>query len=71
MFLPTVVVDIYRRIAGSFHRRYTIPPGMSLALVEIALIVPQLILQVSSGPEKGLIQQLGSYATNQSFNKGM
>jgi hypothetical protein len=41
MFLAAVAVDIYHRIAGSFYRRDTIPPGMSQTLVEIALIFSQ------------------------------
>ena len=71
VLFPSVLVDICHLAVGRFHRRDTIPPRMSPALVIIALIIAEFVLQVSRRPEQRVIQQLSPNAANQSFYKWM
>ena len=58
MFLPSILADINDAPATFLTRSSAIAPRMSAVLVETALIIPELVLQVGRGPEEGLIQQL-------------
>lgn len=44
-----------------------IPTGMTSVVVVLVLISPELVVQVSSGPEEGLIHEFTPDAVNQSF----
>ena len=56
MFLPSIVADIYDSPATFLNGSSAIAPGMSPALVVIGLVISKLVLQVSRGPEEGMIQ---------------
>jgi hypothetical protein len=45
MLLSAVLVDIYDLATGSFYWSTAIPPGMSMVLVVIALIIAELVLK--------------------------
>jgi hypothetical protein len=49
--LPSVVFDIDYVSALGAHGCRVIPPGMGLILIEAALIIVQLALQVSRSPQ--------------------
>jgi hypothetical protein len=42
---------------------------MASVLIVVALVISQLVLQVSRGPEQRVIQQLSPNTTDQSFYK--
>ena len=53
---PLVLTDLNDFTVGLFHRSYAVSPGMSPVLVVIALIIAELVLQVSRSPKEGVIQ---------------
>ena len=56
MSFPPVTADINDVTAVRFNRSVAIPAKMATMLIVVALVVPELVLQVSSGPKEGLIQ---------------
>ena len=55
MFFPAMIVDVNDFASIRRSRGIAIPAGMAPMFVIIDLVVPELVLQVSGSPEKGLI----------------
>ena len=51
------------------HWNVSIQPSVRAVIVEIALIVEELSLQISSCPKEGMVQELSSNATDQSLDE--
>ena len=64
MFLPSVVVQADNIVAIWQGRSDAIPARMTPMLIVVALVIPELVVQVSSGPEEGLIQEFTPDAPN-------
>ena len=56
MMFPPVAVEIGNMVVPRFNRGDTIQARVTPMLVVVALIIPELFLQVIPGPEEGLIQ---------------
>jgi hypothetical protein len=56
MFLPPVIIDINDLAVAESRGSIAIPTRMAPVLIVIALVVSELILQVSHSPEEGMVE---------------
>jgi hypothetical protein len=56
MPFPLVSVDVYDVLFACLSRGHSVLTGMASMFIIVALVIAELALQVSHGPEEGLIK---------------